>query len=117
MPGLSDVTVVGTVTGLYLAVLVVVDVPMAAVLFTITTKLTVCVTFGGSEATTKASVLPVAVKSMALPATSPCGASVSAVPGALLQTAEPGTYVKPAGNVSVMTNRPAAPPVLLNFNV
>ncbi|MNL02422.1 hypothetical protein D3C87_1229310 [compost metagenome] len=79
----------GAVTGLYLAVLVVVDVPMAAVLLTITTKLTVCVTFCGSEATTKASELPVAEKS--IPDWSSPDASVNAVPGILLQTAEPGT--------------------------
>ncbi|MCY1514284.1 hypothetical protein D9M68_488150 [compost metagenome] len=115
MPGLSDVTVVGTVTGLYLAVLVVVDVPMAAVSLTITTKLTVCVTFGCSVFTTTVRAFPAALKS--IPAVSPAAASVSATPGALLQTAEPGTYVKPAGSASVKANRPAAPPVLLNFNV
>ncbi len=70
--------------------LVVVDVPMAAVLFTSTTKLTVCVTFWPSEATTVFSVLPPTTwKSM--PVGSPLAPSPSAVPGTLLHTAEPVT--------------------------
>lgn len=79
----------GESVGLYLAVLVVVDVPIAAVLLTNTTKLIVCVTFWPSEATTAFSVLPLAAKSM--PAGSPPAPSPSAVPGALLHTAEPAT--------------------------
>ncbi|MNT76287.1 hypothetical protein D3C86_1790490 [compost metagenome] len=69
--------------------MVVVDVPTAAVLFTSTTKLSVCVTFGLSEATTAFSVLPVTWKSM--PDGSPAAPSPSAVPDAPLHTAEPVT--------------------------
>ena len=89
VPMAAAVTVPGTSVGLNLAVLVVVAVPMAAELLTSTTKLTVCVTFWPSEATTVFSAPPTTWKSM--PAGSPPAPSPSAVPGALLHTAEPAT--------------------------
>ena len=98
-----------------MAVLVVVDVPTTALLLTITTKLIVCETLAASELTTAVTVLPEALKSR--PVGLDVAPSFKAVPGALLQTAEPGTYVKPAGTVSVIANMPAEAPLLLKFRV
>ena len=96
--------------------LVVVDVPIAAVLLTNTTKLIDCDTLVPRDVTTALIAPPVIPKSMP-DAVSPVVASVRATPGALLQTAEPGTYVKPVGKVSDNANLPAAPPVLLKLMV
>ena len=99
-----------------MAVLVVVDVPTAAVLLTNTTKLIDCDTLVPRDATTALIALPLIPKSMP-DAVSPVVTSVRATPGALLQTAEPGTYVKPSGKVSDNANLPAAAPVLLKLMV
>ena len=99
-----------------MAVLVVVDVPTAAVLLTNTTKLIDCDTLVPRDVTTALIAPPVIPKSMP-DAVSPVVASVRATPGALLQTAEPGTYVKPVCKVSDNANLPGAPPVLLKLMV